>query len=297
MHARTGRVVREKQHRMWLKTSTILINVTLAAYIGAALVYLLYAVVRSKRIHLIAFIILLAGIAFNTAVIVHRWIQAGYPPVTNMYESMVLFGWGIAVTYVIFERVTKVTRIGWLVVVFAVLTIAYACLSDDRIRPLIPALDSNWLTVHVISYFCAYAVLTVSFVSSIIYFFVRKKTAGPDGTEPGRKSITLTRKSIQFAFPLLTLGLITGAVWAERAWGDYWSWDPKETWSLITWLIYLNFLHLRYTLPGIVKSLGWKPDKALLVENIFAFSGFILNGFTYLGVNYLAYFQGLHSYA
>jgi cytochrome c-type biogenesis protein CcsB len=289
--------VREKQHRMWLKTSTILINATLAAYIGAALVYLLYAVARRERIHLIAFVILLVGIAFNTAVIVHRWIQAGYPPVTNMYESMVLFGWGIAVTYVIFERVTKVTRIGWLVVVFAVLTIAYACLSDDRIRPLIPALDSNWLTVHVVSYFCAYAVLTVSFVSSIIYFFVRKKAAGPDGAEPGKKSITLTRKSIQFAFPLLTLGLITGAVWAERAWGDYWSWDPKETWSLITWLIYLNFLHLRYTLPGIVKSLGWKPDRALLIENIFAFSGFVLNGFTYLGVNYLRYFQGLHSYA
>ncbi len=272
--------------------SSILINATLAAYIAAALAYLLYAVANRKAIHAVALVVLLAGLGLNIASIVQRWFQAGYAPVTNMYESMVLFGACIAAAYVIAERVIKIARMGWLVITFAVLTIAFASFyTDDTIKPLIPALQSNWLTVHVISYFCAYAVLTVSFVSSIVYLFssVRRKTG-----EPSEKAALVTRKSIQFAFPLLTMGLLTGAVWAKEAWGDYWSWDPKETWSLITWLMYLNFLHLRYTVPGIVKSLGWKAERAPLIENIFAFAGFLLNGFTYLGVNYLL--SGLHAY-
>jgi cytochrome c-type biogenesis protein CcsB len=337
--------------------SSILINGTLGAYIAATLTYLLYALTDRKIIHRIALAILLAGLGLNLASIIHRWIVAGYPPFTSMYESMVFFGACIAGAYVIAERVAKIQKIGWLVVPFAVLTIAFASFyTDETIRPLIPALDSNWLIVHVISYFCAYAVLTVSFVSSIVYLwktpagrvFLRVILAfilltywywflcetvamvaagGPYGTffwwfsaisltgsggiislfvwmKPKRahgkggseKSVSLTRKSIQFAFPLLTLGLITGAVWAKEAWGDYWSWDPKETWSLITWLVYLNFLHLRYTAPGIVKSLGWQADRAPLIENIFAFCGFLINAFTYLGVNYLAYFKGLHAY-
>jgi cytochrome c-type biogenesis protein CcsB len=276
--------------------ASILIDATLAAYIAATLVYLLYAVTGKKLVNRIASIILLAGLGFNIASIVHRWFLAGYAPVTNMYESMVLFGACIAGALLVAERVVRISKVGWLVALFAVLTISFASFyTSSEIRPLIPALQSNWLTVHVISYFCAYAVLTVSFVSSIVFFFVRGKPARAGEKPPGRKSASVTRKSIQFAFPLLTLGLLTGAVWAKEAWGEYWSWDPKETWSLITWLIYLNFLHLRYTLPGFVKSLGWKPESAPLVENIFAFSGYLLNGFTYLGVNYLL--SGLHAYA
>ena len=222
--------------------------------------------------------------------------MAGYAPVTNMYESMVLFGACIAAAYAVAERLLKIERTGWLVTLFAVLSIAFASFyTSSEIKPLIPALQSNWLTVHVISYFCAYAVLTVSFVSSIIYFFVRGRREIRDNPGPSEKFSAVTRKSIQFAFPLLTLGLLTGAVWAKEAWGDYWSWDPKETWSLVTWLIYLNFLHLRYTLPGLLKSLGWRADKAPLIENIFAFCAFLANGFTYLGVNYLL--SGLHAYA
>lgn len=276
--------------------ASILIDGALAGYIASTLLYLLYALTSRKTIHVIALALLGAGLAFNIAAIVHRWIVAGYAPVTNMYESMVLFGAAIAAAYIVSERVVRISNIGWLVVLFCVLTIAFASFyTDDEIKPLIPALQSNWLTVHVISYFCAYAVLTVSFVSSIIFFVVRRKSPAEGEEDPSRKFTLVTRKSIQFAFPLLTIGLITGAVWAKQAWGEYWSWDPKETWSLITWLIYLNFLHLRYTLPGLVASMKWKPRTAPFLENIFAFSGFLLNGFTYLGVNYLL--AGLHAYA
>jgi len=275
---------------------TILVNATLAAYILAALAYLLYAVTSKKVAHIIGFAIVVLGTALNTALIVQRWVEGGYPPFTNMYESMVFFGWAIGAAFLVSEKIIKIGKAGWLVMIIAALTIAFASFyTDAEMKPLIPALQSNWLTVHVIAYFCAYAVLTLSFVTSIIYFFKHGKSAPEGGQAPGRKVLLITRKSIQFAFPLLTVGLITGAVWANQAWGSYWSWDPKETWSLITWLIYLNFLHLHYTLPGVVKSLGWKPKSAALVENIFAFAGFLLNGFTYLGVNYLL--AGLHAYA
>lgn len=259
------------------------------------LLYLLFALWPKKRASLAALAVLLAGLGFNTATIIERWIEAGHPPFTNMYESMVFFAWCIATAYVIFEFVTKIQKIGWLVVLFAVLTTAFASFyTSSEIRPLVPSLDSNWLTVHVISYFAAYAVLTVSFVSSIIFLVTHFREPYPARGETLKCFHLLTRRAIRFAFPLLTTGLITGSVWANEVGWGYWSWDPKETWSLVTWLIYLNFLHLRYTLPGVLKSLGWKQEKTPFIENIFAFCGFLVNGFTYIGVNYLL--SGQHAY-
>jgi cytochrome c-type biogenesis protein CcsB len=333
-----------------MNLASFLINATFAAYVASTFAYLFHAVTRKKGAHAVALVILIAGLALNTASIVERAISAGYPPFTNMYESMVFFGWCVACAYIVTERVVKIQRIGWLVTVFAALTIAYASfMADAQIKPLVPALKSNWLTIHVISYFAAYAVLTVSFVSSIVFlqgfrqgrvalrvlmvvtaaiywlaygigivgdesaFKSWVMVASVCGTavlaalviwlrpakvadrEPSEKFAGLTHKSVLFAFPLLTLGLLTGAVLAQNAWSSYWSWDPKETWSLITWLTYLNFLHLRYTVPGLARSLGWSKDAPLVVENVFAFCGFLLNLFTYVGVNFLL--AGLHVYA
>lgn len=273
-----------------------LANAVLLSYLVSAAVYLLHALSEKKALHIAALAILVIGAVLNTAAIIVRWLQAGYPPFTNMYESMLFFGACIAVIYLGFELTTRIRKAGWAVVLLAALTIAYASFrTDSEISPLIPALRSNWLTVHVVSYFIGYGAMTTSFVVSLIYLIGRKNREETGETASRAAFGELTRKVVAFGFPFLTVGLITGAVWAKTAWGDYWSWDPKETWSLITWLIYLNFLHLRYTMPSIAKSLGWKPRSALLVENIFALVGFAALCFTYLGVNYLL--KGLHSYA
>jgi cytochrome c-type biogenesis protein CcsB len=165
---------------------------------------------------------------------------------------------------------------------FAFIMLAYASLSGQveyHIQPLVPALQSNWLVSHVISSFLAYACFAISFGASVLYLvspWVNTRTDRNFWDE-------ITYKMISIGFVLLTLGIITGAAWADRAWGRYWGWDPKETWSLITWLIYGAFLHAR-----LVK--GWKGVKMSLVSIL----GFFAVIFTYLGVNYIL--SGLHSY-
>jgi cytochrome c-type biogenesis protein CcsB len=167
---------------------------------------------------------------------------------------------------------------------------AYASLSSnvrDEIEPLIPALQSNWLTYHVLTCFLGYAAFAVSFGASIAYL-IKDRKANMSSENSLLPQITVLDeviyKGVGVGFLLLGIGIITGAVWANYAWGSYWSWDPKETWSLITWLIYATFLHARLTR-------GWRGKKTAILS-IIGFCGVI---FTFLGVNYLL--SGLHSYA
>ncbi|MCX8012217.1 MAG: c-type cytochrome biogenesis protein CcsB, partial [Desulfobacterota bacterium] len=155
---------------------------------------------------------------------------------------------------------------------------------SNEIQPLVPALQSNWLTYHVITCFLGYAAFAVSFGVSIM-FLIKANSKGGIGILPDQAVLDeINYKAISFGFPMLTLGIITGAVWANYAWGSYWSWDPKETWSLITWLFYAAFLHARYTR-------GWGGRKTAILSII----GFLAVIFTYFGVNLLL--SGLHSYA
>lgn len=282
---------------LWAKWVQLnFVNATLVSYLAASVLYLLHSLSRRKALRTAGLAALVLGMALNIAAIIARYLDAGYPPFSNMYESMVFFACCIAVAYLGFELRTGIQKAGWVVILLAALAVAYASFyADSEINPLVPALRSNWLTVHVVSYFIGYGAMTTSFVTSLLYLIGRKNREETGDTAGRAASGELTRKAVAFGFPFLTVGLLTGAVWAKTAWGDYWSWDPKETWSLITWLIYLNFLHLRYTMPSIARSLGWKPRSALLTENVFALIGFIALGFTYFGVNYLL--EGLHSYA
>jgi cytochrome c-type biogenesis protein CcsB len=169
---------------------------------------------------------------------------------------------------------------------------AYASIApdiSDRIKPLIPALQSNWLTSHVVTCFMGYAAFTVAFGCGLIYLLKNKekgnveKPAGFSGKLPAFVTLdTLIYQSITLGFVFLTIGIMTGSIWAHYAWGSYWSWDPKETWSLITWLVYAILLHSRYVR-------GWRGKRMAILAII----GFVCVLFTYLGVNYL---PGLHSY-
>jgi len=148
-----------------------------------------------------------------------------------------------------------------------------------EIKPLMPALRSNWLTVHVFTCFLGYGGFAVAALASLGYLVTPRRRP-----ELMMAFDTATAKTISFGFLFLTAGIITGAVWANSAWGTYWSWDPKETWSLITWFVYAVFLHCRY-------MRGWKGTRAAWIS----VAGFASVIFTYFGVNYLL--SGLHSYA
>ncbi len=204
-----------------------------------------------------------------------RWQIAQRPALSNMFESLVVFSWAIAALLILIDLKYKVKGVNALTALMGLLALGYASLLDKEIAPLLPALRSNWLTLHVLTCFIGYAALTIAFVSSVIILCKKDKNTNLDN---------ISYKIIAFGFLFLTLGVISGSVWANSAWGTYWSWDPKETWSLITWVIYAIYLHARL-------RRGWKGEKAAWLSVI----GFLAMLFTYFGVNYLL--AGLHSYA
>jgi cytochrome c-type biogenesis protein CcsB len=227
-----------------------------------------------------------------------RWVESyqmgiGRAPLTNMYESVVFFAWAIILLYLLMEWKFKIKIIGSFAVPLAFLAMAYASFSTDltkAINPLVPALQSNWLIAHVVTCFIGYAAFAVAAALGIMYLL---KSISPDLGEASPSlsvrfpSLTIIddiiHKTMVFGFIWLTAGIITGAVWANSAWGTYWSWDPKETWSLITWFFYAIILHARYTR-------GWSGGMIAIL----AIFGFVSVLFTYYGVNFLL--SGLHSY-
>jgi len=194
-----------------------------------------------------------------------------------------------AVIYLVVEGRYKNRVIGAFALPLVFMAMAYASLSpvvSDRIQPLVPALKSNWLIVHVITCFVGYASFAVAFGVSTMYL-VKQRAPGGGGDLltrfPAAEVLDeLNYQLILFGFVFLTAGIITGAVWANSAWGRYWGWDPKETWSLITWFIYATLLHARM-------MRGWSGRRVAFLS----IGGFMAVLFTYFGVNLL---PGLHSY-
>jgi cytochrome c-type biogenesis protein CcsB len=260
--------------------------------------YFIYLAFRAERLGKFATLGAWVSLGVQTAAILLRWVESyqmgfGHAPLSNMYESLVFFSWCIALLYLLWERKLKSRVIGAFALPFAFAFNAYASLASGvsaKIDPLIPALQSNWLHAHVITCFLAYASFALSCAVSVVYLVkLRKggkteKEDGMTGLFPALDSLDdLIYRTIVVGFPLLTIGIVTGAAWANYAWGAYWSWDPKETWSLITWFAYAIFLHARITRD-------WRGKRAAILSII----GFIAVIFTYFGVNYLL--SGLHSY-
>lgn len=277
-------------------SSQTFFNVSMAIYLVCSLGYLIFAATRSNRTGTLCTYLLLLGLLLHSGGLIFRWVEThqtgyGYVPLSNMYESLVFFSWTIVLVYLILEFKYRQKIIGVFVTPFAFLAIALTSIIpgiDAKITPLVPALQSNWLAIHVITCFLGYAAFAVSFGISILYLVQDKRGRGK---EEGSKWLPSTSvldeinyKSIVIGFPMLTLGIVTGAAWANYAWGSYWSWDPKETWSLITWFVYAAFLHARFTRD-------WRGRKAAILSII----GFSAVLFTYFGVNYII--SGLHSYA
>ena len=237
------------------------------------------------------------GLLAQTVALILRWVASyemgiGHAPLTNLYESLIFFAWAIVLLYLTIEWRTRNRSLGAFVVPVAFLCMAFASLSpgiNSRIQPLIPALQSNWLTSHVLTCFLGYAAFTVAFALGLMVLLKARDGNPGEGVPrflrliPDMDSLDeLIYQSTVLGFVFLTIGIMTGSVWAHYAWGSYWSWDPKETWSLITWLVYAIMLHSRYVR-------GWRGKRMAVMAII----GFISVLITYLGVNYL---PGLHSY-
>ena len=277
-------------------TSSILLAITTFAYLLCALLYLSGVIFRRRTIMLWGSVTGAATLGIQMAGIILRWWESyqigyGHAPLSNLYESLVFAAWAIMLIYLVMEYRTKQRALGVFPSLFAFLAMAYASFStgvNSKIQPLLPALKSNWLIAHVVTCFLGYAAFAVSFGISIFYI-VRQSRQEPSGGAHSllpdlRQLDEFNYQMVLFGFLWLSLGIITGSVWADLAWGAYWSWDPKETWSLITWLIYAAFLHAR-----TVK--GWRGNRVAWLSII----GFGCVLFTYFGVNFLL--GGLHSYA
>jgi cytochrome c-type biogenesis protein CcsB len=276
--------------------NSVMLSYITFVYFVSFMLYLLMMVFGRAVFGRMATFVSVAGFAANTVAIIIRWVESyklgiGHAPFSNLYESLIFFAWTTMLLYLIVERRTKNKTSGAFVTPMAFLAMAYASFSpnvNSGIQPLIPALKSNWLISHVITCFFGYAAFGLSFGLSFMYLL--KRLERENGSNIFLRLIPradildeLNYQMVVIGFLMLTLGIITGSVWAHSAWGSYWSWDPKETWSLITWLVYASILHSR-----LVR--GWKGKRIAIL----CFVGFSCVLFTYFGVNYLA---GLHSYA
>ena len=276
-----------------------------------------WSVIGSRNSSKVRFLVAIANL-FLTSQLILRWWQSGHFPISNLYESLCFLAWGCTLTQLFVERAWRSPLVSAVATPVSLLTIGFASFvlpeNLQSSAPLVPALRSSWLIMHVSVIMCSYAALLIGSILSFGVFLVdwhkqfniRNSSFGSgsfrqsadlylhDNNE-NLKSIqpiqftnaeqldSLSYRSITAGFLLLTVGLISGAVWANEAWGSWWSWDPKETWALICWLVYAAYLHTRLTR-------GWQGKKPALL----AIAGFFVVIVCYIGVNLLG--VGLHSY-
>ncbi|NEP03375.1 MAG: c-type cytochrome biogenesis protein CcsB [Okeania sp. SIO4D6] len=247
-----------------------------------------------------------------------RWVIAGYFPLSNLYESLLFLTWTLLTIYLYIETKTSSQLIGAILLPITLLISGFANLTlspeMQKSSPLVPALQSNWLMLHVSMMLLSYATLIIGSLLCIL-FLVLSKNKDIDlkfndnlpfynvMLEYYEANLILSTNEIStlgklkllqsldnwsyriigLGFPFLTIGIISGGVWANEAWGSYWSWDPKETWALITWLVFATYLHARITK-------GWQGKRTAILGGL----GFFVIWICYLGVNFLG--KGLHSY-
>ena len=269
--------------------NALLFNSTLVIYAVVTAIYLLYLLKPKDTLGKLGLWLTLAGFVAHCGFTVNRYLEAGHTPITNLHESLSFFSLAIVGIFILFERRYKISILGSFMMPLALLVMAISASFSSVIPPLNPALKSKWLAVHTIMAFLGYAAFAISFGVSIMYLiqshFLKTRRLGPMFQKLPALDLLddISYRCLTLGFPLLTFAIISGAIWAETAWGTYWSWDPKETWSLITWFIYAALLHGRLTT-------GWRGRKAAMLS-IF---GFVIMLFTFLGVNLLL--PGLHSY-
>jgi cytochrome c-type biogenesis protein CcsB len=303
--------------------SNVTFAVTLALYLAAAVAYFHYLAYRRRGVLSAARVLVLTGVAVHVSSIVARGVAADRVPWGNMYEYVSVVGLLLVVAYLVVERRWHTEAAGGFVLGTAVAAMGAATLIYVPPGPLVPALNSYWLRIHVVMAMLGSALFTLGFVFTVLYLWQDRRerrearVAAPapqpalvaagaggqaddyvpaeepeqNGPVPRRGRLPsaavldrIAYRTIVFAFPIWTLAVIFGAIWAEEAWGRYWGWDPKEVWSFITWVVFAGYLHARATV-------GWRGRRAAILAVI----GFAALVFNLVVVNTVI--AGLHSYA
>lgn len=267
----------------------VIFLITLGFYLISTIFYLLFLAIDRKHIEAIGNFSLLTGFIIHLCSTFFRYIQAGYTPITNLHESLSFLSLCVAGFFLFLKRSYKISILGSIIVPFLSLMFIWALSLPGDIKPLPPILQSYWLPVHTIFAFIGNSIFFVSFFVSLLYLFLergikRKRFSRISTRFPSLEVLdSINYRCMSYGFPFLTIGIITGSLWAGMAWGSYWSWDPKETWSLITWIVYAILIHNRLTI-------GWRGRKTAYMMIV----GFFSILFTFLGINFVI--GGLHSY-
>ena len=292
--------------------SLVFFTFSFVFYILTTALYLGYWVFKKKWLGQTATAMAFIALASTSMILISRTGESGHAPFSNLWESMMLFIWATNVAYLFMEYKYKFKVIGMVVMAIESLGMLSASLLPYKfksVEPLNPALQSKWhwmtdllstwglekyaigwLDFHVFTTFIGYAGFAIAFGLSILYLIKeRSEEKGSGGAlvnafPPSRVLDEMSYRAIAWGFPFLGVGIVSGAVWANYAWGTYWSWDPKETWSLITWFIYAAYLHARVTR-------GWRGKRAAYIS----IAGFLAVIFLYWGVSFVL--PGLHAYA
>jgi cytochrome c-type biogenesis protein CcsB len=306
----------------WNEIQNLLSNIVFAVLLVAMVIYWvnLFFFREKTSISIIGRTSTLIANLLLFFILCSRWIVAGYFPLSNLYESLLFLTWTLLTVYLYIETQTKSRLIGAILIPTTLLINGFANLTltpeMQKASPLVPALQSNWLMMHVSMMLLSYGTLIMGSLLCILFLVISRyqdvdlkvvdnsslplynvmldyyeaKVISPSSeiSELGKLKLlqsldNWSYRIIGLGFPFLTIGIISGGVWANEAWGSYWSWDPKETWALITWLVFATYLHARLTK-------GWEGKKTAILGAL----GFFVIWICYLGVNFLG--KGLHSY-
>ncbi|MBS1127086.1 MAG: ResC/HemX-like cytochrome c [Nitrospirae bacterium] len=267
----------------------ILFELALTFYFAATIVCVTELFKGTKTTSKIMISLVAIGFALHTGNIVARYVLSGHIPIANLHEASSFFSWCIVLLFFYLEYRYKLGLLGSFIMPVVFILMLSSSMLPRKIEPLSPVLQSYWLGIHTVLAFIGDAAFAMAFGIGLMYLiqehYVKSKHIGGLFRKlPSLQTLDeINYRLITIGFPFLTLAIITGALWAESAWGSYWRWDPKEVWSLITWFIYASVLHVRLTV-------GWRGKRAAILSII----GFCAVLFTFFGVNLLL--KGLHRF-
>lgn len=269
--------------------SGILFGATLFFYFLGTFHCLLYLINQREGIGKVCQVATIAGFGFQTLWLIYSAVQTGYVPMTSLRDSLVFFSWAIIFIYLILEFRYRIRVMGAFVVPLAFVAVLVSLTFPIGETTPPEYFKSPWLGVHTTFAFLSYAAFAIAFGVGIMYIIQEKQLKSKHAGAFYRRLPSLdvldelNYKSVAIGFPLLTLAIVSGSIWADSVWGYYWGWEPKEIWSLITWLVYAVYLHARLIS-------GWRGRKAAYL----AVAGFVIVIFTFLGVNLLL--PGQHAF-
>ncbi|MDY6854466.1 MAG: c-type cytochrome biogenesis protein CcsB [Thermodesulfobacteriota bacterium] len=258
-------------------------------YFAGTLIFLLFLFKQKSFISKVATTVLFSGFIFHTISLTLRYFEAGYLPITNLHEAPSFLAWTIVFLYLIVQFKYKIDVLGSFISPLAFILITLSAAFSKEIGPLPSILKSTWLPIHVLVAFLGNAIFALAFCAGVMYLIqeyqIKSKRIGSLYYRlPSLKLLDdINHSCLSIGFPLLTIAMVSGSIWARFAWGSFWNWDAKEIWTLLTWIFYAALLHGRI-------NMGWRGKRAA----VFAIVGFFAVMFSFLGINTMC--SVLHSY-